>query len=120
MNLLQLLKAMITPAPRLDPASCFERVRRGEVILIDVREPKEWANGAARQMGLECQHTEGAEQDVLTFERMGVTGTMTVTGTRFELLVKLGLMMAAFKPMIEAEVAKNLGRIIDKASGTQA
>jgi len=81
---------------------------------------KEWANGAARQMGLECQHTEGAEQDVLTFERMGVTGTMTVTGTRFELLVKLGLMMAAFKPMIEAEVAKNLGRIIDKASGTQA
>ena len=64
---------------------------------------KEWANGAARQMGLECQHTEGAEQDVLTFERMGVTGTMTVTGTRFELLVKLGLMMAAFKPIVEAE-----------------
>jgi rhodanese-related sulfurtransferase len=47
MNLLQILKAMFTPAPRLDPASCFDRLRRGEVILIDVREPKEWANGVA-------------------------------------------------------------------------
>lgn len=81
---------------------------------------KEWAQGAAKQMGLECQHAEGEAQDVLTFERMGVTGTMTVTATSFDLNVKLGMMMAAFKPMIEAEVAKNLGRIIDKASGSQA
>ncbi|WP_290872582.1 polyhydroxyalkanoic acid system family protein [Aquabacterium sp.] len=81
---------------------------------------KEWASGAAKQMGLDCQHAEGDDQDVLTFERMGVTGTMTVTATSFDLNVKLGMMMAAFKPMIEAEVAKNLGRIIDKASGTQA
>lgn len=81
---------------------------------------KAWAHGAAKDLGLDCQHVEGAEQDVLTFERMGVTGTMTVTGTSFDLQVKLGMMMAAFKPIVEAEVAKNLNRIIDKASGSQA
>ena len=48
---------------------------------------------------------------------MGVTGLMTVTGTSFDLDVKLGMMMKAFKPMIESEIAKNLGRIIDRASG---
>jgi len=49
---------------------------------------------------------------------MGVKGTMKVTGTEFDLQVKLGMMMAAFKPMVEAEIAKNLGRLIDKAQGT--
>jgi putative polyhydroxyalkanoate system protein len=81
---------------------------------------KEWANGAAKQLGLDCQRVEGAEQDVLTFDRMGVTGTMTVTGTSFDLHVKLGMMMSAFKPIVEAEVARNLGLIIDKAAGSQA
>jgi len=78
---------------------------------------RQWAGGAARQLGLSCQHTEGAEQDTITFERMGVNGTMTVTGTSFDLKVKLGLMMAPFRPMVEAEINKNLSRIIEKASG---
>ena len=76
-----------------------------------------WTNDAAKQMGLNCQHTEGPEQDTITFERMGVNGVMTVTGTSFDLSVKLGMMMAAFRPMIEAEINKNLNRIIEKASG---
>ena len=54
----------------------------------------------------------------LTFERSGVKGTMQVSGTHFDLQVKLGMMMSAFKPMIEAEVTKNLGRMIEKASGS--
>jgi putative polyhydroxyalkanoate system protein len=78
---------------------------------------KDWIDDTARKMGLDCKHTEGAEQDTITFERMGVTGLMTVTGTSFDLNVKLGMMMAAFKPIVEAEIAKNLSRIIDKASG---
>ena len=43
-----------------------------------------------------------------------------VTGNNFGVDIKLGMMMAAFKPMIEAEISKNLGRIIEKASGGQA
>ena len=78
---------------------------------------KQWVEGAAGKMGLTCDYQEGADQDTVTFERMGVKGAMKVSGTEFDLQVKLGMMMAAFKPMIEAEVSKSLGRIIDKASG---
>lgn len=78
---------------------------------------KQWADDSAKKMGLSCKHEEGAEQDTITFERMGVNGVMTVTGTSFDLKVKLGMMMAAFKPLIESEISKNLGRIIVKASG---
>jgi putative polyhydroxyalkanoate system protein len=77
---------------------------------------KKWTDDASKQMGLSCKHVEGAEQDVITFERMGVNGVMTVTATNFDLNVKLGMMMAAFKPIIEAEISKNLTRIIGKAS----
>jgi putative polyhydroxyalkanoate system protein len=79
-----------------------------------------WIEDASKKMGLSCKHVQGDQQDTITFERMGVNGTMLVSGTSFDLNVKLGMMMAAFKPMIEAEISKNLGRIIDKASGTQA
>lgn len=46
---------------------------------------------------------------------MGVKGTMKVTGSEFDLSIKLGMMMSALKPMIEAEVAKSLGRLIEKS-----
>ncbi len=78
---------------------------------------KEWVASAASQMGLQCDYQEGADQDTVSFERMGVKGTMLVSGTDFDLKIKLGMMMAAFKPMIEAEVSKSLGRIIEKAKG---
>lgn len=78
---------------------------------------KQWAEDGAKKMGLSCKHVEGADQDTITFERMGVNGVMTVTGTSFGMEVKLGMMMAAFKPMIEGEIAKNLSRIVEKASG---
>jgi putative polyhydroxyalkanoate system protein len=79
---------------------------------------KQWVDNGARKMGLECKYEEGADQDVITFERMGVTGAMTVTATSFDMEVKLGMMMKAFKPMIEAEISKNLGRIAGKTTGT--
>jgi putative polyhydroxyalkanoate system protein len=78
---------------------------------------KQWADDSAKQLGLSCKHVEGAEQDTVTFERLGVNGVMTVSATNFDLKVKLGMMMAAFKPIIESEISKNLGRIIEKASG---
>jgi len=42
---------MSTPVPRLKPSECAERVRSGESLLVDVREPNEWALG----------HAEGAK-----------------------------------------------------------
>jgi putative polyhydroxyalkanoate system protein len=79
-----------------------------------------WVEDTAKKMGLTCQHEQGATQDTISFERMGVHGTMLVSPTSFDLNIKLGMMMKAFKPMIEAEVSKNLTRIIEKASGSQA
>ncbi len=76
----------------------------------------EWIDTAAKQLGLQCKCEQGAEQDVVTFERAGVAGTMLVSGTSFSLDVDLNIMMKAFKPLVEAEVNKNLTRIIEKAS----
>lgn len=78
---------------------------------------QKWVDTSAAKLGLSCHCQQGADQDTITFERMGVKGTMLVTGTEFDLKIKLGMMMSALKPMIETEVAKSLGRIIDRAEG---
>jgi putative polyhydroxyalkanoate system protein len=81
---------------------------------------KQWSDQAAQKMGLSCKYQESGERDTLAFERSGVTGTIMVTGTSLDLDIKLGMMMKPFKAMIEGEVAKSLGRMIEKASGSQA
>ena len=78
---------------------------------------KRWMDEGAQKMGLSCECTPGAEEDTITFERMGVKGTMRVSGTSFDLQVKLGMMMAAFKPMIEAELARNMAKLAAQTSG---
>ena len=47
MSFLQMLKALFQSAPRHLPADCAARVRAGHALLVDVREPKEWAGGIA-------------------------------------------------------------------------
>lgn len=49
MNPIKLIKALFTFAPRFAPAECHERVRAGEALLIDVREPNEWNDGVAEK-----------------------------------------------------------------------
>lgn len=43
-----MLRALFTTAPRRTPADCGPHVRKGEAVLVDVREPGEWAGGVAR------------------------------------------------------------------------
>ena len=78
---------------------------------------REWLDDAARKLGLSCQTQAGDTQDTITFERSGVNGTMLVSGTQFTLDIKLSMMMVALKPIVEAEVSRNLEAIIQKASG---
>lgn len=52
MKFLKLLKALFTSAPRAAPSDCAARVRSGEALLIDVREPGEWAGGVAHSATL--------------------------------------------------------------------
>ena len=79
-----------------------------------------WVDGPAQKMGLSCARTEGAEQDTINFERSGVNGVMKVSATSFDVDIKLGMMMKAFKPMIEAEISKSFSRMVEKASSGEA
>lgn len=47
MNPFKMMKAMLTSAPRITPAEAAPRLRKGEAVLIDVREPNEWTGGVA-------------------------------------------------------------------------
>ena len=49
MNPFRLLRSLFTSAPRLRAIDCFERVRSGTAILIDVRESSEWVAGVAER-----------------------------------------------------------------------
>lgn len=52
MSLLHSLKSLLTPGPRVDPAAAAARVRSGESLLVDVREPAEWRAGVAQHARL--------------------------------------------------------------------
>lgn len=91
--------------------------RPHELGLDKARElAKDWMADAAKSLGLNCQLVEGDTEDTINFERMGVTGQMRVRADAFELDAKLGMMMAAFKPLVEAEIDRNLGEILAKAA----
>ena len=47
-----MFKALFTSAPRFAPADCANRVRNGEALLVDVREPGEWTAGVAQSARL--------------------------------------------------------------------
>jgi rhodanese-related sulfurtransferase len=47
MSLLNTLKSVLTPAPRITPDEARARIQAGTALLVDVREPVEWASGAA-------------------------------------------------------------------------
>lgn len=49
MKPLRLIRAMFGAVPRHRAEACFDRVRAGAAILIDVREPSEWRTGVADQ-----------------------------------------------------------------------
>jgi rhodanese-related sulfurtransferase len=52
MSPLRILKAIFTAAPRQSPSECAARIRSGEALLIDVREPSEWTDGVAQHAAL--------------------------------------------------------------------
>lgn len=47
MLVLDFLRSLVRPVPRVRPTEIMARVRRGEIVLVDVREPAEWAQGVA-------------------------------------------------------------------------
>jgi rhodanese-related sulfurtransferase len=48
MSFLKTVRSLFTPAPSAEPAACFEDLRRGKAVLVDVREHTEWEAGVAK------------------------------------------------------------------------
>lgn len=71
-----------------------------------------WAEQAETDFGMECTYEEGKSQDVVSFTRSGVNGSLRVTKDSFELNAKLGFLLGAFKDKIEAEIVKNLDTLL--------
>ncbi|MBA4110378.1 MAG: polyhydroxyalkanoic acid synthase [Leptothrix sp. (in: Bacteria)] len=95
------------------------KIQRSHALGMDKARAlaQDWMGDAAKQLGLNCQMVQGDDEDIISFERMGVTGQMKVRADAFELDTKLGMMMSAFKPLIEAEIDRNLANILAKAQG---
>jgi putative polyhydroxyalkanoate system protein len=71
-----------------------------------------WAEQAEQDFDMECTYEEGKTEDLVSFSRSGVSGTLNVTKDQFELSAKLGFLLGAFKGKIEAEIVKNLDALL--------
>ncbi len=79
--------------------------RAREVALV-------WVAQARHEFGLRCTYQETEQEDLADFSRPGVSGTLRVSSAQFELTVKLGFLLSAFKDRIEADLQKNLDQLL--------
>jgi putative polyhydroxyalkanoate system protein len=95
--------------PHSNPMADIHILRNHHFSLSEARDIAfSWAEQAENDFGMACTYEEGDDEDLVTFTRSGVNGTLRVCGERFELDAKLGFLLGAFKERIESEVVKNL------------
>lgn len=75
----------------------------------------QWMTQAQADYAMACTCHAGQDGDVIAFARSGVKGDLQVTATHFELRAQLGFLLGAFKQTIEAEIGKNLDRLLGGA-----
>lgn len=75
-----------------------------------------WADRLRDQFGMDCRLDPGVGSDVLHFSRAGADGSLRVTASCFELDVRLGFLLGAYKDKIEAEVSRNLDQLLEAAA----
>jgi putative polyhydroxyalkanoate system protein len=79
-----------------------------------------WAEQAEKQFDMACTYEEGKAEDVVTFTRSGVNGTLKVTKDRFDLHAKLGFLLGAFKDRIQGEIENNLDQLLGASAPASA
>ena len=72
-----------------------------------------WAEKAEEKFDMECTYEEGEKEDLLTFTRSGVKGTLLVDAHQFEMKAQLGFLFGAFKDRIEAEIGEQLDALLN-------
>ncbi|MGH6637630.1 MAG: polyhydroxyalkanoic acid system family protein [Polaromonas sp.] len=78
-----------------------------------------WAEQVEEQFDMACTYEEGKTEDLVSFSRSGVNGTLVVTKDGFELNAKLGFLLGAFKHKIESEIVKNLDALLAKKTAAK-
>lgn len=80
-----------------------------------------WAEKAEEKFDMECVYEEGDTEDMLTFSRSGVKGSLRVDARQFEMKAQLGFLFGAFKERIETEIGEQLDALLNgkpaKAAG---
>ena len=73
----------------------------------------DWAEIAEAQQQMSCIYEEGELEDVLFFTKQGVNGRLSIDQNFLEVEVELGILMTPFRKIIEAEISKNLDKLLD-------
>jgi len=76
----------------------------------------EWAEHVEQKFDMECTVLEGETSDTVEFKRSGVTGELIVAPDHFELHAKLGFLLGAFAKTIQAEIEKELDKLLSESS----
>jgi putative polyhydroxyalkanoate system protein len=71
-----------------------------------------WREQAEQEWGMVCEAESGESEDCMRFARSGVSGTLVVTDTRFDLHLKLGFLLGAYSAKIEEKIKANLDELL--------
>jgi putative polyhydroxyalkanoate system protein len=77
---------------------------------LGLKKAKAAAQKVAKEMEENFDMTSEWEGNTLHFTRSGVSGELTVTKDSVEMNAKLGFLLSAFKPKIEAQIASNFDK----------
>lgn len=83
----------------------FERTH-----ALDIADARQAARRVADEMTRKYDMRCAWEGDVLRFERSGVRGTMTVQSDCIQLDARLGALLSAFRPRIQAQLEQNFAQ----------
>lgn len=79
-----------------------------------------WAEEVEDKFAMECTVTEDEDSDTVEFKRSGVNGSLHVAADHFTLDAKLGFLLGAFSKTIEAEIIKNLDKLLNQGAAPAA
>lgn len=73
----------------------------------------QWAEQVEQKFDMECTVLEGQTSDTVEFTRSGVKGELIVAPDHFEISARLGMLLGAFKSVIESEIEKELDTLLN-------
>ena len=96
------------------------KIERAHTLgLTGAREVAErWREQAEQEWGMTCTSEPGDSSDRMRFERSGVSGSLMVTASQFDLQLKLGFLLGAYSGKIEEKIRANLDELLGPESAS--